>query len=739
MILKRVGFVVAIVFVLQGMSWSQGFILPVDNVEFRPTLISQHLTIDVKEQVSKVQVNQDFFNPTGSPIEGIYYFPLPKEGAVSDFTLSIDGKSLDGELLEKEEAARLYDEIVRKNIDPALLEMINHKFYRVKIFPIQPNERRKISLAYNQVLESKDGLVKIVHPLRGNVQNSISTNADYLIHEAANQKAGNPEVDEEIIVKIVAKAGLKNIYSPTHKIDFVRRSDTFARVVYRGKLNNHKASDFILYYGINDSDFGLNLLTYRAAGEDGYFMLLLSPNVKIPYHKILSKDLIFVVDVSASMAGDKLLQAKEALKFCINSLSSSDYFNIIVFSTEAKLFKKELVNAAKYKYEALDFINRIEAKGGTNINEALLTALDIKGGHRHSSKIVFITDGLPTVGIKDADEIRRNVKRLNKEKYRIFTFGVGYDVNTQLLDGMAQDSRAAADYIEPEDDLETAISSFYSKISEPVLSDLKLDYADMEVTDVFPKMLPDLFKGSQLTIVGRYKNFGETEIKLTGRLNDSESSFKYRVNFPEHSNEIPQLPQLWAARKIGFLLEQIKLNPDDRERNDLIADVVALSKRYGIVTPYTSYFIYEDESPQMTLRNQTGAAEDRTLQFQLSAMNASVGKQAVSYSKTTRRLQEVETLDIKESPVRYIGGRSFMKDAKGYWRDLEFHEKNSVLHVKYGSEAFFMLLKQYPETASYLSLGTKVIFKFRDKFVQVDSEGLDQLTNAGIKTFFDNN
>ncbi len=732
---KQIIFTVVAVLVLNHVARPQGFMIPIDDRIPLPDLISQKVVIDIKDQLSKVQVEQEFFNSTPTPIEGIYCFPIPKAAVVSNFSMLVDGKVLEGELLEREDAVRLYDEIVRKNIDPALLEMIDHKFFRLKVFPIQPGEQRKINLVYNQVLENNDGLVKIVHPLRGNFQFSRAN--PVVFRNPRPQKGAPPprETNEEITVKISARSGLKNIYSPTHKIDVVRQSDTHARIHYQGL--GDAAGDFILYYGLNDGDFGLNLLTHRDNDDDndddGFFMMLISPNVKIPNYKILNKDLILVLDISGSMAGDKLLQAKEALKFAINSLSSNDHFNIIAFGTEAKLFKSELVNAAQARQEALEFINRLEAKGGTNINEALLTALDMKGGRSHSPKIVFITDGLPTVGVKDVDEIRSNVKRLNKERYRIFTFGVGYDVNTQLLDGIAQDSRAVADYIEPDDDIETAISSFYNKISEPVLSALELDYGAVEVSNVYPKALPDLFRGSQLTIVGRYKNYGAAQIKLAGQFNDSKKSFTYDVSFPERNPDNPQLPQLWATRKIGFLLEQIKLNPNERERKDLITEVVELSKRYGIVTPYTAMFIHKDAPVLSDLRDKV------SVDYQPAALSADVGKSAVSYSKTSRRLKEAETIDGRLlSGMKRAGDRTFVQDARGYWLDVEFNENAPALHIKYGSEAYFTLLKTYPKTAPYLALGTKVIFKFNNKFVQIDEKGLEEISTAGIKTFFAN-
>lgn len=721
---------------LNNVALPQGFIIPSDNIAAIPNLLTHHVAIDVTDQVSKVQIEQEFYNPGKLTIEGIYYFPIPKEATVSAFSLLVDGKELSGELLEKEAAARLYDEIARKNIDPALLEMVDHKFFRAKIFPIPAGERRKIKLTYSQVLSNNDGLVKLVHPLRGNFQ-SADVPEVFFRSGAAPQSETVSGTTEEITVKIRANTALKNIYSPTHKIEIARQTDNFARIQYGGKRGASSAKDFILYYALDDSDFGLNLLTQRTGDDDGYFMMLISPKVKISKADIINKDLIFVLDISASMVGDKIAQAKEALKFCINSLGSSDYFNIILFSTEVKLFKRELVSAATFKYEALDFINHIEAKGGTNINEALLTALDMKSSRSHASKIVFITDGLPTVGVKDVDEIRGNIKRLNVEKFRIFTFGVGYDVNTQLLDGIAQDSRAVSDYIEPENDIETTISGFYSKISEPVLSALELDYGNTEVFDVYPKELPDLFKGSQLTIVGRYKEPMSGQIKLTGQLNETKKSFDYQIAFPKLSDDTPQLPQLWATRKIGFLLEQIKLNPNDQETKSLIVEVVELSKKYGIVTPFTSYFIHEDEPPRITQGNEPwlSAANDH-----LSITEASVGKTAVSYSKASRRLQETVTFDDKESAgIRYVGGRSFVQDSSSYWRDLEWQKSETPLHIKYGSEAYFTLLKTFPNTASYLAMGTKVIFKFKNKYVKIDEKGSEEITTAGIKSFFENN
>ncbi|MFQ5770872.1 MAG: VWA domain-containing protein [bacterium] len=574
------------------------------------------------------------------------------------------------------------------------------------------------------------------NPQRPEVSNN------YGIGNAPNSSLNH--ISEVINIKIQSSQALKNIYSPSHKIDITQKSDHSALVSYEG--NRSKVMyDFILYYGLDDRDFGINLLTNRVTqDEDGYFMMLLSPKVNIPSYEILAKNLVFVLDVSGSMAGEKIKQAKEALRFCINNLGANDHFNIITFSTEAKLFKKYLVPAAEYKKPALDFINQIEAKGGTNINEALLTALDIKGGKANSQSIVFITDGLPTVGLRDVKEIRKNVKRLNVKNYRIFNFGVGYDVNTQLLDGIAQDNHAVADYIEQNEDIETAISFFYNKIRHPILSTLRLDFGGIEVYDYYPKEVPDLFKGSQLILIGKYKSTGKTKVTLSGQLSNERKSFEYMLNFASLQKENEYLPRLWAARKIGYLLEQIKLNDDGKENRDLIDEIIELSKKFGLVTPYTSYFVNEDENPQFTkLHDHT--TQNVLYSFDESALGqaaskANVGKEAIAYSKTTRKLKETEVMDMNKSyNVRYIAGRSFALDKNGYWTDIEFQGAKDLLNIKFGSKAFFQLLKMFPKTKPYLSLTEKVIFKFNGKFIKIDDEGLENITNEKLKKYFSKN
>ncbi|MFQ5865648.1 MAG: VIT domain-containing protein [bacterium] len=726
-----------IIFSANGLA--QGFIIPVDDIQSDnrvvPILRSHNVQVSIRDQAAQVDVEQTFSNPGKTPLEGIYYFPVPKDAAVSDFAIYVNGKRVQGELLEREEARRIYIDIVRKKIDPALLEFVDCKLFRAKIFPIPPNKNRRVTLQYNELLKSKQGLIKFLYPLRGDIkaERAIVVDPRHLRYDHDESDSNTSQV---INVKLHSSIAIKNIYSPSHKIEVLRKSDYLALISYEGK-RQADSDDFILYYGLEQSDFGVNLMTYRMdRDKDGYFMLLISPKVKIPGYKILNKDVIFVLDVSGSMAGEKIHQAKEALKFCINNLKKKDRFNIITFGVEPKLFQKTFVNAANYRQQALEFLNRIETKGGTNINEALLTALDMHGGSSQSETVVFITDGLPTVGVTDVAEILKNVKRLNVHDFRIFTFGVGYDVNTLLLDGIAKNSHAVSDYIEPHEDIEVAISSFYEKISHPVLSSLELDFGDIAVNETYPKELPDLFKGGQLTIIGKYENSDKTYLTLSGQLSNVRKIFEYALDFPELDEENEFLPRLWATRKIGYLLEQIRLNGENQELKEAI---IELSKAFGIVTPYTSYLVHEDDFiPLAHISSDETYLSLGSSPFDATALPEPVGKKAVAYSRTLRKLREAEAADLINSRIiRHVWGRNFILDKNGYWTDFEFDTGQKITHIKYGSEVYFQLLKLYPEIRKFFSLGEKVIFKFKGKFINVGDRGIENLTEEELINFFD--
>jgi Ca-activated chloride channel family protein len=420
------------------------------------------------------------------------------------------------------------------------------------------------------------------------------------------------------------------------------------------------------------------------------------------------------------MSGEKIDKAKAALRFGVESLSDRDRFNVISFSGEEHLMKGSLVEATRdAKQEARTFIDRLQAEGGTNINDSLVAALRQFKETSRPAMIVFLTDGLPTVGTTDIKQINKNVADANRASVRIFSFGVGYDVNTMLLDRLSTENRGTTDYVEPNEDLEVKVSNFFAKVNYPVLSDLKIDLGGVEADLMYPRTLPDLFKGSQLAIVGRYKNsMNAASVRLTGKVGGREQTFTFAAQaFPSEKTDNPFLPRLWATRRVGYLLEQIRLNGENRE---LVDEVVALGTRFGIVTPYTS-FLVTDDLKDVARDRAPGRA--RVLGGFSQRAAAPSGETAVLQSRAEKELKQSDSVVLFDqylTGVRTVEGKTFMlKD--GVWIDTEFKENDArpIVTLKFGSDEFFSLLGKEPAIAEYFALGQKVIVVFKGKVYQV--------------------
>ncbi len=729
--------------------FAQGFIIPRPHPSFPPTLpdLTEHrVNVEITDQIAEVEVDQVFYNGSKRQIEGTYYFPLPKGASISDFKMYADGKILSGELLEKDKARKIYEEIVRQNIDPALLEFVDHDLFAASIFPIPPQKERKIVLKYSSLLDQDGGLVKFSYPLRGELGSGRSVPPPPIFREMSERETTNganqteKSIDQTINLTIESKAALKNIYSPSHEVDISRAGDYRAKVSFEGKRKQIE-ENFVLYYSFSEAEFGLNLLCYQPReNEKGFFMLLISPKVDFKRSEIISKDIIFILDTSGSMKGEKIEQAKQGLEYCLKSLDENDRFNIISFSTESKFFNENLVKASQYRTDAIAYISDLEAAGGTNIHEALLDGLKMKGDKDRPLSIVFLTDGLPTSGEQEVGNIIKHVANANKDKVKIFTFGVGYDVNTYLLDRIANENQAASDYIEPNENIETKIASFYDKVSLPVLTSLAIDFGSAKVEDVYPKKLPDLFKGSQVTMLGRYEKDNNARITLTGSVAGKIKKFTYETEFSA-SKENGFLAHLWATRKIGFLMEEIRLHG---ENDELKEEVIRLSKKYGVMSPYTSFLVQEENelahqdiqrsSRALPMIAVDGALNAPPLAQKSEAKGYAAGNGVSGYqvkmSKQTRSMKEAETLTIGDEIIR-IGDKSFYKK-ENWWMDTEF-AKEKTIDIKYGSQAYAELILNYPELAKIVALGEKIVFKFKNKFIKIGDNGTDKLTKAELK------
>jgi len=666
--------------------------------------------VRIEDQVASTRVDQVFYNLNDWQVEGTYVFPIPVDAAVSAFTLWVDGEPVEGKVLDAGEARRTYEDIVRNLRDPALLEYADRGAVQARIFPIPSKGERRIELEYTQVLAAENGLVRYVYPLN------------------TEKFSAWPLEEVSVSVDVRSKTPIRAIYSPSHEVDTERESDYQARVGYEA-TNVRPDTDFALVYSLGEEE-AFHLLTFRDAEDpgnpDGFFLLLLAPRPGAA-DQVLPKDVLLVLDRSGSMEGEKFIQAQEALRFVLKHLNPEDRFNLVTFSTGSEVYAREL-RPAEEANEALAWVDRLSAVGSTDINRALLEAVDMVDGER-PTYLIFLTDGLPTEGVIDSQEILDNLQDSAPGNLRLFAFGVGYDVDTYLLDSLAQAHHGTSSYVLPEERLDEKLSGFYEKISTPVLTDLELDFGDIPVYDLYPSPLPDLFSGAQIVLVGRYRQGGATTVTLSGEVDGEKRNYHFQdQSFVKDSSRRGEgmgeaIPRLWATRKIGYLLNQVRLEGPDQE---IIDQIVKLSIRYGIVTPYTSYLVTEP----MPL----GAAEQERIageQFnQLQAMPTAMayGQEAVEKSADQSAMAGAQApaapAQGAADSVRVVGARTFVL-SEGVWIDTAFDpETMETVKVAFLSSDYFDLIEARPELGAGFALGERVIALAGGLAYEVVGEGV---------------
>ena len=698
------------------------------------------ISIDTKinGQVATTHLEQVFRNDTPYTLEGTYFFPIPETASIVEFAIWENGKKLVGEVRSREEARRIYDEIVRRQRDPGLLEYAGKDLFQASIFPIPPNSDKKLEMTYSQVLKAESGTVAYRYPL-GTGRNLWNRpdlwNEDTRVSKPTSaQKFGTVSGK----IEIVGREALRNIYSPSHQVEVKRKGDSAASVSFETSSNDN---DFQLFYGLSSSDFGMSLLTYREPGKDGYFLLQISPKDNVTESELVNKDIVFVLDTSGSMADEgKIEKARNALLFGVRTLRDGDRFNVINFAGEEHLFEDKLITVnADSKRRGEEFIKKLKPTGSTNINDALIASLKQFDSSDRPKILVFMTDGLPTVSESNVDRIIENARRIKVDGLRLFTFGVGYDVNTQLLDKLAEENSGTADYIEPKEDLELKVSNFFTKVNSPVLTDLELDFGGVQTDFMYPRKLSDIFKGTQLTILGRYRNASDLNnitIRLKGKTGRETRTFNYvNLDFPYRADKNEFLPRLWATRRVGWLIGQIRSNGENKELRDEIVD---LGTRYGIVTPYTSYLATENNAVIDGTSGGGLGRGDGLLRSQRKPVNktmnapATTGQGAVTASKDSRAMQETVTVtgDINSSEnayvvdgatvVKKVGVKTFYLE-NGVWIDSEFKEeaKTPETKMRFASDEYFDLIAKEKELAQYFALGEQVVVVWKGRVYRI--------------------
>ncbi len=692
----------------------------------RPFEIPQ-VTVDasIREQVAQTQVTQVFKNAGPTTIEAEYFFPLPEEGAVQDLVLLVDGREMPGQILPKDEARRIYEEIVRKQRDPALLEYMGRGLFKTSVFPIPAGQQRTVTLKATFLCRRDRDLVQFVYPL-------------------STQKHSEKPIGRlSVTVRIESKAALKNIYSPSHNVAIERSGDHHATVKFE-QNNTIPTGDFRVFYALQDGQFGASVLSCRPLDtEDGYFLLLASPSVRTDRSKPVPKTVVITLDRSGSMSGKKIEQAREALKFVVNNLRDGDLFNIVAYDSSVQAFKPELQRYdSLMREEALRFVDNIAAGGSTNIDEALRVSLSMLQDRSRPNYVLFLTDGLPTVGEKNELTIAANAKAANKVGARLFVFGVGYDVNARLLDRLSGGNGGVSEYVKPEDNLEESVSRFYSRLSSPVLTGITITFDGTDVNRTYPQTLPDLFDGGQLVWVGRYKKPGSAKVAISGRVGEEPYRMSLDVDLASASSggSYAFVERIWATRRIGVIIDELDLHGQNQE---LVDELVGLSKKYGILTPYTS-FLAQEEVPLaagVMLRRQAGD--------ELRALGEVQGGAAQSQRRLKSAYRDAYSLGAPAAPamteaaakaykpglgditvthdkdgrgrvvetVRQIGSRTFFRK-EGRWIESTLtpeDEAKAVLIEQFSDDYFRLAGAQPSELNQYLTLPEEVTVRLADK------------------------
>lgn len=555
-----------------------GWLVPT-NADVPPLAIrNHHVSVSVRERIAETSVTQTFLNSTSSTLEATYVFPVPEGATVSGFAMWVNGRRVEGELLDSRQARTVYESIVARMRDPGLVEYIGDDLFRARVYPIAPGAEQRIEIRFTQTLEYNGSVVRYHYPLRagaayGATLETLSIQAD-----------------------VASRTAIQAVYSPSHPIAVTRDGDHHviaALAAQRASLDQ----DFDLYYTVADEEVGLSLLTHRDPGEDGYFLAMISPRTELSEAQIAAEEVIFVMDTSGSMAGDKLQRAQAALDYMLGRLRPTDYFQVVRFSTDVEtLFDTghSVPATPEHVARAQRFGSHFVAAGGTAIAPALTEALRTRPPSGALPRmVVFLTDGMPTVGQTDPATITRNVSTLAAGA-RLFVFGVGDDVNTTFLDGLADANGGVGDYFRDGSELQRRMSAFFDRVSYPVFTDLHLSMPGAEAYDVYPRDLGHLYRGEQLLVVGRYRGEGPGRVVLEGRFGNETTAreMSYDVSYATTEPRNEFLPRVWAVRKVGTLLDDIRLHG---ERTELRDEVVSLARHFGIVTPYTSYLVTPDE------------------------------------------------------------------------------------------------------------------------------------------------
>ena len=579
--------------------------------------------VRIVEQVATTTLDIELKNSGNQREMAEFLLPVPDGAAIRGFTFQGSGAEPTAELLTKDNARATFEAIVKRLKDPALLEFAGYNLVRTSVFPVEPNGEQQVRLTYEHLL---------------------NVDGDRIDYELPRSQSVALDTPWDVEVEIRSSLRINTVYSPSHQLEIVAQGKKHQIV----RIAEHSRLDpgvFALSYLLQRGAVTASLFAYPDADQaGGYFLLLAGTSVddSSPQQRSIDRELTLVIDHSGSMRGEKIEQAKNAAVSVLEGLNDGESFNVIVYNDSVESFATAAVQKDKETLAAAkQFVSGIRANGGTNLHAALVESLRPRPLRNSLPIVLFLTDGLPTVGVKSEHAIRNAASEANVYSRRVFTFGVGYDVNTPLLDKISLNTRAFATFVLPNEDIEMKVSRVFRGLDGPVLSSPVLQSlgADGEpdagrISELLPHQLPDLYSGDQLVLLGRYTGTAPLHFTLSGAHADGRKQFQFDFNTTNGGAKNAFVGRLWATRKIAALTDAIRdmgavadsAKKEDPKLKELTDEIIRLSTEFGVLTEYTSFLATEGTD----LAAKEELLEQTVSNYQLRAIGTRTGIASVN-------------------------------------------------------------------------------------------------------------
>ncbi len=778
---------------LLGLAWTeavraQGIMIPVDPTLPLLQLKSEHVEVTIVGRVATTRIEQVYHNRSSRALEAEYLLPTPRDAAVSDFAMWVNGKRLEAEAFDNSTARQTYEGIVSRLKDPGLVEWVGRDLWKLRIYPVPAEGDQKISLSYVAPVPFRGGLATYEYRLR-------------------NGRTGEDSIgDFSFVAHLRSDEPLGSILSPSHRIAVERTSAREAEVRFE-KTDCPLDQDLHLAYSPSSGPAGFGFQAYCASpGVPGYFMMTLAPGCEQGARRI-PRDVVLVVDTSRSMAGGKLQQAREAILRVLETLSPDDRFAVVAFASRASAFRRELTPATEAgRQEPGAWIDALEAGGGTNLQAALEEAFRFQAEDAPARplQVLLMTDGQPTVGETRRNALLYQVRKLARPGTHLYPIGLGEDVDPVLLDQIASATQGRALYVRGERSLEDEVASLAQTLKRAYRTDLELEIEGVATFDVTPQRLPDLFEGEELVIAGRYRGAGSAMVRLRSRAAGHASSESFTAGFPSRALDNDFIATIWANRRVGALLDQAR---ESGSASQARREITQLARDFGIATPFTSFLVapgnrlYESAvarrsahphyrttrdpflasaGSQIGMKTTPGVPAGTGMMGGMGGMGAGFGGMggamggslggmggafggmgggagmALSPDSGTaanppenRAGSGKQAIDLAEQvaafkssnsglarDVRTIAGRRFRK-AGNYWVDQTYKPRTPIVHIRFLGKAYFALAAEHHELGPILALGREIIWVSPSgKALMIDTQGDDDMPGPAREALF---